>query len=141
MPQPINSAEYRATCSTNAAAALATTLAAGCPPSTSLARFGPVRAATGWPGSTSAVTSLIRFSVDGSSPLARLTTGTHGRTYSAAAVSTSRKPWEGTAITTTSAGATASSKDPVARSAGGSSKPGRYVPFTCSSLIWPTRSS
>ena len=64
---------------------MATTLAAGWPARISLARFGPVSTATGCPGSTSSTTSLMRLRVSRSRPLARLTTGTHGRTKPAAA--------------------------------------------------------
>ena len=98
---------------------MATTLAAGWPARISLARFGPVSTATGCPGSTSSTTSLMRLRESRSRPLARLTTGTHGRTKPAAAFSTSRKCWDGTPITTTSAcEATSSRSDVASRLAG-----------------------
>ncbi len=84
----------------------------------SLARFGPVSTPAGWSGSTSFTTSLMRRWLPGSSPLARLTTGTQGRIERLTSSSTSRMPWEGTPITTTSASRTASSREAVARSPG-----------------------
>ncbi len=81
----------------------------------SLARFGPVITPAGCSGSTSRTTSVMRRWLPGSRPLARLTTGTQGRMERATSPSTSRMPWEGTPITTTSASRTASSSDAVAR--------------------------
>ena len=49
----------------------------------SWARLGPVSTPTGWPGSSSLMTSVMRRWVPCSRPLARLTTGTHGRTCGA----------------------------------------------------------
>ena len=77
----------------------------------------------------------MRFRESRSRPLARLTIGTHGRMHGAASRSTSRKPCDGVAITTTSAAPTASSMDEVASSCGGRVKPGRYDGLTFSSLI------
>ena len=65
--------------------------------------------ATGCPGSTSCTTWLMRSRVPCSSPLVRLTTGTHGRRQVATCSSVSRKPWDGTPMTSTSASCTASS--------------------------------
>ena len=69
---------------------MATTLAAGCPAKISFAKLGPASTATGWPGISSAVTSLIRFNESRSTPLTKLTTGTHGRRYGAASAATAR---------------------------------------------------
>ncbi len=82
---------------------IASTAAAAYPWTISLARFGPASTPAGWLGSTSSITSVIRWWVPCSSPFVRLTIGTHGRTYGAACSSTSRKPCDGTAITSTSA--------------------------------------
>ena len=63
---------------------MAITLAAACPAMISLAMFGPVSAAIGWPGASSAMTWVIRSSVFCSRPLARLTIGIHGWIHSLA---------------------------------------------------------
>ncbi len=91
----------------------------------SFARFGPVITPTGRPGISSAATSVIRMSDSRSMPFERLTIGTHGRRCGAASRATARNPCDGTAITTTSASATASSIDAVARRLAGSVNDGR----------------
>ena len=84
-----------------------------------MARFGPVNTATGWPGISSLVTSLIRLRELRSIPFVSVTTGTHGRRNGAASAATSRYPCDGTAITSTSAWLTASSNELVARNCSG----------------------
>ena len=66
---------------------------------------GPVSTPTGWPGSTSLMTSVMRRWVPCSRPLVRLTTGTHGRSAARPRRASARKPCDGTPITTTSAAA------------------------------------
>ena len=105
---------------------VAITLAAACPAMISRAMFGPVSAATGCPGSSSLMTSVIRSNVFCSRPLARLTTGIHGmdpllgrpRTVERIAV-------VGTPITSSSAWRIAFSRSSVAISRSGSSIPER----------------
>ena len=87
--------------------------------------LGPVRAATGWPGTTCLMTSVIRRCEPRSRPFDRLTTGIQGRMNGAASSSTRRKPDVGTPMMTKSAPQTASSRSDVADSAGSSRKPGR----------------
>src|SRR5260370_191388 len=58
---------------------VAITLAAAWPAMISWARLGPVRAAAGWPGSSSRTSCVIRSSEPRSKPFDRLTTGAHGR--------------------------------------------------------------
>ena len=82
---------------------VATTLAVGWPATISSTRFGPVSTAQGWPGATSATTSVIRRRVPCSTPLVRLTTGVAAPRKGRPADRTDRNPWDGTAITTTSA--------------------------------------
>ena len=57
---------------------VAITLAAAWPAMISRARLGPVRAAAGWPGSSSSMICVMRIRVPGSMPLVRLTTGIPG---------------------------------------------------------------
>ena len=92
---------------------------------TSLARFGPVRTPRARPGATSATTSVIRFSVPCSTPLVRLITGVPDGRWGAASARTSRKPCEGTPMTTAVASTSASSSEAVAVSDSVSSKSGR----------------
>jgi hypothetical protein len=95
---------------------MAITLAAAWPARISLARLGPVSTPTGWPGSTSSISWLMRRRVPTSRPFAREITGTHGRRYGFTASSAPRKPCDGTPITSRSAWRTASSRSAVARS-------------------------
>ena len=94
----------------------ATTVAAGWPSATSRARLGPLRTPIGWPGSTSAMISDIRRLLP---HLDALGQADHGGARSEVRGHSlqrrARKPWEGTAIRTTSAAATASANDAVAR--------------------------
>ena len=92
----------------------------------SLARFGPVSAAAEWPGSSSLITCVIRSSEPRSNPLARLTTGIHGRRYGRASVKMVRNPCVGTPTTSRSTSWTAFSRSAVAFSAVGSVNPARY---------------
>ena len=92
---------------------------------TSLARLGPVSTPALWPGATSATTSVMRFSDPCSTPLVRLTRAAPGARKPLASSSTARKPWDGTAMTTTSAPSSASSSDAVPRSFSGRAKFGR----------------
>jgi len=104
---------------------VAITLAAALPAMISLARLGPDSAPATRPGSTSRMTSVIRYSVPASNPLVRLTTGIQWGTWGAACSSTARKPCDGTPTTSTSAFDTASSRSLVARRLSGSVKPAR----------------
>ncbi len=104
---------------------MATTLAAAWPARISLARLGPVRMPTGWPGSTSSTSWLMRSFVPSSNPFDREITGTHGRRYGFAASSAERNPCDGTPTTSRSARRTASSRSAVARSWVGRRNPGR----------------
>src|SRR5437588_269872 len=70
---------------------------------TSLARLGPVSTPAGWPGTTSATTSVIRLSVPCSTPLVRLTTGTSRTRGGAASAWISRTPGDGNPVPTASA--------------------------------------
>ena len=110
---------------------MAITLAAAWPAMISRAMFGPVRAATGWPGSSSAITSVIRSSDPCSRPLARLTIGIHGWIHSLAAAIVERIAVVGTPTMSSSAWRIAFSRSSVAISCSGSVKPGRYA-----SLVW-----
>jgi hypothetical protein len=65
--------------------------------------FGPVRAATGRPGATSAMTWVIRINVFCSSPLDRLTIGIHGWTHFVAVSSVERTADVGTPTISSSA--------------------------------------
>ncbi len=106
---------------------MATTDAVGMPAATSPAMFGPVSTPIrlpSWPGRTSAATSVMRFSDPCSSPLARLSNCAGPGTNGAAASSTERKPWEGTARATMSAPSRASSSRAVATTAP-RARPGR----------------
>jgi len=114
-----------------ARSSVANTLAAACPAMISRAMFGPVKAAAGCPGSTSLMTWVIRSNDPSSSPLARLTTGIHGRTHGRASSRTARNPALGTPTTSRSASVTAASRSAVARNRGGRTKPGRYP-----GLVW-----
>ena len=104
---------------------MAITLAAASPARISFARFGPVSTATGWPGSSCSTIWDIRSRVPTSSPLVRLTTGTHGLTHGASSTKVDRNPCDGTPMTTTSASRTARSRSPVQHSASGRPNPGR----------------
>ncbi len=93
---------------------IASTDAAGSPAITSLARFGPVSTPMGRPATTSSATSVMRIIVSRSSPLVRLTTGTHGRRWAEASSSVERNAEDGTPTTRTSAAATAEARSDVA---------------------------
>src|SRR5215213_6792498 len=110
---------------------VAITLAAACPAMISRAMFGQVRAATGWPGTSSAITSVIRSSEPCSRPLDRLTIGIHGWIHSRAMCSVERIAVVGTPTTSSSAWRIAFSRSSVAISDSGRLNPGRYV-----SLVW-----
>ncbi len=58
---------------------VAMTAAAALPARISEAMLGPVRAATGWPGTTWRITWVIRRCEPRSRPFDRLTTGIQGR--------------------------------------------------------------
>ena len=107
------------------------TLAAAWPAMISRAMLGPVRAATGWPGTSSAMTSVIRSSDPCSRPLARLTIGIHGWIHSLAVASVERIAVVGTPTMSSSAWRIAFSRSSVAISLSGSVNPGRYA-----SLVW-----
>src|SRR5882757_7839433 len=100
--------------------------AAAYPATISEAMFGPDSTPAGCPGSTSPTIWVIRWSVPCSSPLTRLTTGIHGRTYGAACSSASRKPCDGTPMISTSASLTTRSMSEVARSPSVSATSPRY---------------
>ena len=68
---------------------------------------------------------VMRSLVSCSRPLARLSTGTHGRTHGASSVRVARKPCDGTPMTTTSAERTACSRSAVASRAAGRRNDGR----------------
>ena len=108
-----------------ARSSVAMTLAAACPAMISLARLGPVRAAAGWPGSSSRMSWVIRSSEPRSKPLDRLTTGIQGRRYGRASTRMARNPWVGTPTTSRSTSWTAFSRSAVAFSADGSVNPAR----------------
>ncbi len=91
----------------------------------SRAMFGPVRAATGRPGVTSVITSVIRNSVFCSSPLDRLTMGIHGWIHVAAGSSVVRSADVGTPTISSSAWRAASSRSAVAFTFRLSLNPGR----------------
>ena len=110
---------------------VAMTLAAACPAMISRAMLGPVRAATGWPGISSAMTSVIRSSEPCSRPFDRLTMGIHGWIHSRAMCSVERIAVVGTPTMSSSAWRIAFSRSSVAISGSGRVKPGRYV-----SLVW-----
>ena len=110
---------------------MAITLAAACPAMISRAMFGPVSAATGCPGSSSLMTSVIRSNVFCSRPLARLTTGIHGWIHSLAARTVERIAVVGTPITSSSAWRIAFSRSSVAIRRSGSSIPERYASLVC----------
>ena len=97
---------------------MASTAAAALPARISLARLGPVSTPAGWPGSSSAITSVIRLLVPRSSPLASDTTGTRSRRWGRSDRRVARNPCDGTPITTTSAAAAASAASAVALSSG-----------------------
>ena len=101
------------------------TLAAAWPAMISLARFGPVSAAAGWPGSSSLMSWVIRSSEPRSNPLARLTTGIHGRRYGRTSARMARNPCVGTPTTSRSVSCTAFSRSAVAFRSDGSANPGR----------------
>ena len=105
--------------------AVASTDAAAWPSRISRARFGPVRAATGWPGATSPITWVIRRPVPGSKPLARLTRGTPGARCGARAETTARMPTVGTATSTTSAGPTTAASSAETTTRRSRTAPGR----------------
>ena len=87
---------------------------------TSPARLGPVSTPAGLEGQTWPTTSVMRSIVSCSSPLARLRIGVPSTIAGTALDSTSRKPCDGTPITTTLAPSSASAIDEVARSDSGS---------------------
>ncbi len=107
--------------------AQATTEAAGSRRAISWARLGPLTTAirSGPAPVTSAITSLIRFSVPSSTPFISDTSVASGGSTGAHSARFSRSVCDGTASTTTSAPAAASSGSWVAWIAGGSSMPGR----------------
>ena len=108
--------------------AMATTVAAGWPAAISRARFGPVSTPARWPGTTWAMTSVMRRWVPCSSPLASDSTGVPARdAIPTARSSTVRKPCDGTAMITSAAPVTASSSDAVARSDVGQDDAGEIV--------------
>ena len=82
---------------------MAITAAAACPAMISRAMFGPVRAATGRPGATSAMTWVMRNSDFCSSPFDRLTIGIHGWTHFAAISNVERTAEVGTPTISSSA--------------------------------------
>ena len=114
-----------------ARSSVAITLAAACPAMISRAMFGPVSVATGWPGSSSAMTSVIRSSDPCSSPLARLTIGIHGWIHSLANAIVERIAVVGTPTMSSSAWRMAFSRSSVAIRFSGSVKPGRYDSLVC----------
>ena len=101
---------------------IAITAAAAMPCRISRAMLGPASSPAGCPGSSSAMTWVMRRCVFCSRPFTRLTTGTQGRRWREAASSEARTPCDGTPMTRTSQLDTASSSEAVARSAGFSGK-------------------
>jgi hypothetical protein len=97
----------------------------GLPAMISFARFGPVSAATGRPGSTSLATSVMRRCVARSRPLLRLMTGIHGDRCGRASSSVARNALVGTPTTSSSAWRAACSRSAVAARRGGSAASGR----------------
>ena len=110
---------------------MAITLAAAWPAMISRAMFGPVRAATGWPGSSSAMTSVIRSSDPCSRPLARLTIGIHGWIHSLAVAIVERIAVVGTPTIEQLGVAHRLLQVVGGHQLLGSVKPGRYA-----SLVW-----
>jgi len=116
---------------------LATTVAAYCRSAISRARLGPVITAirSGGAPVTSAITPLIRRWLPCSMPFIRLTSSTRGGSRSRQPVRFWRNVWAGTASTTRSAPASATTGSAVAFSSLVSEIPGRYAGFSCRALI------